>query len=74
MELGNELKVERTRLKVKAVVLSDLINVSKQQIYNLEQSDCMNISVIRYIMFLRKNGVDLNDLFDRTDNGNIEIL
>lgn len=64
MELGNELKVERIRLQLKAKEIAELIGISPQQLYNIEQSEELN-AVVRYLAFLRSKGVNLNDLFDR---------
>lgn len=66
MELGNELKVERIRLQLKAKFVAEMIGISPQQLYNIEQSEGMN-TVSKYIAFLRSKGVDLNSLFDRIE-------
>lgn len=66
MELGNELKVERIRLQLKAKDVAGMIGLTPQQLYNVEQSEGMN-TVSKYIAFLRSKGVDLNSLFDRIE-------
>ncbi len=67
MELGNELKVERIRLSLKAKAIAVQIGISPQQLYNIEQADGMN-AVAKYLAYLRGEGVDLNALFDRIRN------
>ena len=64
MELGNELKVERIRLQLKAKTIAEHIGISPQQLYNIEQAAGLN-AVVRYLAFLRSAGVDINALFDR---------
>jgi transcriptional regulator with XRE-family HTH domain len=66
MELGNELKVERIRLQLKAKNVAETIGLSPQQLSNIEQSEGMN-TIAKYIAFLRSKGVDLNALFDRIE-------
>lgn len=64
MNLGNELKVERTRLDVKAKDVANEIGVTPQQISNIER--CKKATnILKYVSFLRSKGVDLNNLFDR---------
>lgn len=67
MNLGNELKVERTRLDIKAKDVANCIGVTPQQISNIERSRKVT-NVLKYMSFLRSKGVDLNDLFDRINN------
>ena len=67
MNLGNELKVERTRLDIKAKDVASDIGVTPQQISNIERSRKVT-NVLKYISFLRSKGVDLNKLFDRINN------
>lgn len=63
MKLGNELKVERTRLGEKGKAVAAAIGISPQQLYNIEQGDFT--AQTKYIAYLRKQGVDINNLFDR---------
>lgn len=64
MNLGNELKVERTRLDMKAKDVANDIGVTPQQISNIERTRKIT-NLLKYISFLRSKGVDLNNLFDR---------
>lgn len=64
--LGNELKVERVRLQLKAKTVAESIEVSPQQLYNIEKSDALN-AVVKYLFFLREKGADINGLFDRLE-------
>lgn len=64
MNLGNELKVERTRLDMKAKDVANDIGVTPQQISNIERTRKVT-NLLKYISFLRSKGVDLNNLFDR---------
>lgn len=68
MKLGNELKVERIRQNIKGNAAAEAIGISAQQLYNIEQGE-MN-AVTKYIAFLRKQGTDLNHLFDRIEIAN----
>lgn len=68
MKFGNELKVERIRHDIKANAAAAAIGISPQQLYNIEQGD-MN-ALIKYVAFLRKQGTDLNNLFDRIETAN----
>lgn len=67
MNLGNELKVERTRLDIKAKEVANEIGVTPQQICNIERSKKVS-NVLKYISFLRSKGVDMNNLFDRLNS------
>lgn len=67
MNLGNELKVERTRLDIKAKDVANDIGVTSQQISNIERTRKVT-NLLKYISFLRSKGVDLNNLFDRINN------
>lgn len=67
MNLGNELKVERTRLGIKAKDVANDIGVTPQQISNIEHSKKVT-NVLKYISYLRIKGVDINNLFDRINN------
>lgn len=53
MELGNELKVERIRLSLKAKAIAAQIGISPQQLYNIEQvvvrSLHRNISLVIFL-------------------------
>ena len=61
---GGELRIARIRLHTKKTELSKEIDLSPNQINNIEASPSMQ-SVPRYLMFLRKKGVDLNEFFDK---------
>ena len=67
MNLGNELKVERTRLDMKAKDVAIDIGVTPQQISNIARTRQVT-NLLKYISFLRSKGVDLNNLFDRINN------
>lgn len=59
--LGNELKIERIRLQLKAKEVASQINITPQQLCNLERAN--TLPGVKYILFLRSHGVDLNNLF-----------
>jgi len=61
---GEVLRIERIRVHVKKTELSKEINLSTNQINNIEATPSMQ-SVPRFLLFLRKKGVDLNALFDK---------
>jgi len=61
---GEELRIERIKVHVKKTVLSKEINLSANQINNIEAAPSMQ-SGPRFLLFLRKKGVDLNALFDK---------
>lgn len=67
LKLGNELKVERIRLQMKAKDMAERIAVSPQLLYKAEQNEG-ETTVIKYLSFLRSQGVDINKLFDRIEN------
>lgn len=66
LKLGNELKVERIRLQMKAKDMAERIAVSPQLLYKAEQNEG-ETAVIKYLSFLRSQGVDINKLFDRIE-------
>lgn len=64
ISFGEELRVERLRQHIKKTELSKEINLSTNQIKNIEAAPLLQ-SVPRYLLFLRKKGVDLNNFFDK---------
>lgn len=64
LSFGQELKIKRIRLQTKRTELAKEINLSSNQIYNIESDPSMQ-SITRYLLFMRKKGVDLNSFFDQ---------
>jgi len=61
---GEELRFARMRVHTKRIELSKEINLSTNQLKNIEATPSMQ-SVPRILFALRKKGVDLNALFDK---------
>ncbi|MDR1364779.1 MAG: hypothetical protein LBJ32_04025 [Oscillospiraceae bacterium] len=62
-KFGTELKIARMRLNLPVTRLAELLDITPQQVYNLEKSDKIH-NVIKYLFTLRANNADLNSLFD----------
>ena len=58
-----ELKIARQRLDITVEEISDILELTPQQIYNVEKKDKLD-SVIRYLFVLRAKGYDINKIFD----------
>lgn len=61
--IGESLKGARLALDLSFVEISKEIGVTPQSISNFEKA-VTEPRIIRYLIFLRDNGIDLNKLFD----------
>ena len=65
---GNQLKMARVWLNHQVSDVSEETGISVKQIWNIEANGSTG-SVAKYLMFLRKKGIDLNVLFDKAIKG-----
>lgn len=65
--LGKQLKMARVWLGIDRSEVSVGTGVSEKQLRNIEVEGSTG-SVVKYLLFLRQKGFDLNRLFDKTIN------
>lgn len=65
---GKQLKMARVWLNHQVSDVSEETGISVKQIWNIEANGSTG-SVVKYLMFLRKKGIDLNVLFDKAIKG-----
>ena len=65
---GTQLKMARVWLNHQVSDVSEETGISVKQIWNIEANGSTG-SVAKYLMFLRKKGIDLNVLFDKAIKG-----
>lgn len=65
--LGKQLKMARVWLNVERSEAALETGVSEKQLRNIEVEGSTG-SVVKYLLFLRKKGIDLNQLFDKAFN------
>ena len=65
---GKQLKIARVWLNLQGSEVSEATGISVKQIWNIEANGSTG-SVAKYLMFLRRKGIDLNVLFDKVIKG-----
>ena len=65
---GKQLKMARVWLNLQGSEVSEAAGISVKQIWNIEANGSTG-SVAKYLMFLRRKGIDLNVLFDKVIKG-----
>ena len=65
---GKQLKMARVWLNLQGSDVSEATGISVKQIRNIEVNGSTG-SVAKYLVFLRKRGIDLNVLFDKAIEG-----
>lgn len=65
---GKQLKMARVWLNLQGSEVSEETGISVKQIWNIEANGSTG-SVAKYLMFLRRKGIDLNVLFDKAIKG-----
>ena len=66
--LGKQLKMARVWLNIERSEAAMKTGVSEKQLRNIEV-DGSTGSVVKYLLFLREKGIDLNLLFDKAIKG-----
>lgn len=61
--LGKQLKIARVWLNLRGIDVAAETGISVKQLRNIETNGSTG-SVAKYLLFLRKQGADLNKLFD----------
>jgi len=61
--IGKNIQKERKKLKVTQKVMAKILECKQSNISMIENQET-DSTIIKYIKFLRKNKVDLNNIFD----------
>lgn len=62
-EVSERMKLARRKLPCSQQEVADAICMSKQAVSHIEQKKNKNVGLIKYLIFLRTKGVDLNGIF-----------
>lgn len=63
-EIGKNIKTQREKLNLSVEDVSSKIDVGTKNIYKIEAGDRIGASFVKYILFLKSKGVDLNKVFN----------
>ena len=63
---GKRIKIERKKLRYTSKEIAKNIGVTPASVFYIENRSDDN-AYIKYLVFLRKNGIDLNKIFDFSD-------
>ena len=68
-QIGKNLRKERTRLNLRSDYVADKLGISIDTLYKIENGLRVGESLIKYLVFLAKQGGDLNKILDpKADN------
>lgn len=61
--IGNNIRRQRLLLDISPDDIAEAINVTRQTVYNIEKGKRFGESFLKYLVELRKNGGNTNEIF-----------